>query len=76
MDIPQRDGEDQAPRHGRKPSFPALAGTRLAAADDVVAMIDRPQERGHMGLAPRFLGGSHQYQGQLRTLQSAGKRTT
>jgi hypothetical protein len=75
MDIAQWDGEDQSPRHGREPLFPALSETGRTTSHDMVAMIDRLQERGQVRLAPRLLGGGHQHERKSRTRQPTGQCT-
>jgi hypothetical protein len=59
-DVENRQGEQDPPWEGREPSAPTPSGWRRASADDVVAMVDRLEERVEVGDRPFLEGRRHQ----------------
>jgi hypothetical protein len=76
VDVAQRDGEHQAPRPRRQPSPAALPAPGRPSADDVIAVVNRLQERIQMGLGQGLRGRRDQHQRPLRAGQAAGQRRT
>ena len=70
VDIEQRDGEHQAPRHRGEPSLPDLAGTGGTMSHDMVGVVDCLEERFQVRRGPRLLGSGHQHERMPGTLQS------
>jgi hypothetical protein len=70
VDIAQRHGEDQPPGPGRQPSDDASPSFGRPSANDVIAVVDRLQQRLEVRLCPRFLGGRDQDKGEMRAFQA------
>jgi hypothetical protein len=70
VDVEDRHGEDQPPRQAGDAAEQAGDQPGAAAADDVVAMVERRQERPEVGVGPRLLGRRDQDDGGRGPVQA------
>jgi hypothetical protein len=70
VDVDDRHGEDETPRQAR--DLPSQSGERpdAAAADDVVAVVERLQEGPEVRVGPRLLRRRDQDDGGRRALEA------
>jgi hypothetical protein len=76
MDVDQRYREDQAVRQTIQPAFPPLPASGRPTADDVVAVVDRLQERLQVRLCPGLSRRGDQDQRMARALQPIGEQAS
>ena len=73
VDVAYRDREDEPPGDRQEPSPPSFASAGRPASDDVIAVVDRLEERLEVRLGQGLLGGRHQNQRESSTLESRGQ---
>jgi hypothetical protein len=74
VDVEQRHGEDQPARQHGQPAPACLPTAGRPAADDMVAVVDRLQERFQVRRGPRLFCRRHQHEGEPGALQAARQR--
>jgi hypothetical protein len=70
MDVFERNGEDNAAHQESQPARPCASACRRAPAHDMVAFVDRFQERLEMFFGPRLGRRRDQHDGQARVFKA------